>query len=170
MTRRWHKDTQRNTRPYSIRKAQEGDAAVVARIVRCMLEEMAPTGGRPVARDAEPWIELEKTITQEIAQEDHVHFLAELPGPDIVGLAKGSAIRPMFLFEPKRTLHIHAVYVNEAQRRTGIGRALIEALLDWGRRSGCEEAALNVLVGNPARALYEKMGFCTFELEMTRSL
>jgi len=43
---------------------------------------------------------------------------------------------------------------------------LLEAVLEWGREKGCAEAELNMLVSNPARRLYEKLGFKEFQLEM----
>jgi len=72
------------------------------------------------------------------------------------------------VFEPKQILHIHAVYLLEAHRRKGIGQALLEAILDWGQKSDCVEAELNTLVRNPARSLYEKLGFSEFEIKMIR--
>jgi GNAT superfamily N-acetyltransferase len=73
-------------------------------------------------------------------------------------------------FAPKKTLHISAVYVVPAHRRHGMARRLLEAALDWGRQAGCVEADLNTLVHNPARALYERLGFTAFELKMVRRL
>jgi GNAT superfamily N-acetyltransferase len=62
------------------------------------------------------------------------------------------------------------VYVVPEHRRRGIGRALLNAALEWGRGEGCDEAELDVLVANPARALYEGAGFRDFEMKMTLDL
>ena len=74
------------------------------------------------------------------------------------------------LFEPRRVLHIHALYVCEVYRNRGIGQALLQALLEWGQRSACVEAELNTLWRNPARSLYERLGFRELEIRMTRRL
>jgi ribosomal protein S18 acetylase RimI-like enzyme len=73
-------------------------------------------------------------------------------------------------FAPQKTLHISAVYVVPTGRRQGLAQRLLEAALDWGRHAGCVEADLHVLVHNPARALYERLGFTVFELTMVRRL
>jgi GNAT superfamily N-acetyltransferase len=52
------------------------------------------------------------------------------------------------------------VYVEEAARRSGIGRALGEAALDRARQRGCRRIQLDVNEANPrALALYEELGF-----------
>ena len=103
---------------------------------------------------------------------EHAHLLAQATGPEPtpVGWAFVRAKDRDALFEPARLLHIHALYVSPAYRRQGIGRALLHAALEWGRSVGCTEAELSVLVKNPARSLYQKLGFRAFEIEMTRKL
>lgn len=57
-------------------------------------------------------------------------------------------------------LHIILVAVDPRQRRRGLGRALVEALLEQGRVSGARHATLEVAAGNAAaRALYSGCGF-----------
>jgi len=65
---------------------------------------------------------------------------------------------------------VSAVHVTPAARRQGIGRLLVEGALEWGQYRGCEKAELNVLVVNPARKLYEAMGFEPSELVMIKGL
>lgn len=56
--------------------------------------------------------------------------------------------------------YIGNVAVDSAQRRRGLGRALVEALLEQGRMLGLAFLTLEVRAGNePARSLYEAMGF-----------
>ena len=71
---------------------------------------------------------------------------------------------------PASVVHIHALYVRPRYRGEGLGRELLEQALTWGRARGCSEATLSVLVGNPARGLYEGAGFEAFELQMRRNL
>lgn len=57
-------------------------------------------------------------------------------------------------------LHIILVAVDPRQRRRGLGRALLEALLEQGRVAGARHATLEVAAGNgAARALYAGCGF-----------
>ena len=57
-------------------------------------------------------------------------------------------------------LHITLVAVDPAQRRQGLARQLLTALLQEGRRRGAERATLEVASGNAAAlALYRQAGF-----------
>lgn len=57
-------------------------------------------------------------------------------------------------------LHINNVAVREDYRRRGIGRQLLNNILEEGRRSGVPCAFLELRAGNhAARTLYEKCGF-----------
>ena len=57
-------------------------------------------------------------------------------------------------------LGIHDLAVEPAQRRRGLARAALAALLDWGASRGALTAWLHVEVGNTAAlALYEPLGF-----------
>lgn len=57
-------------------------------------------------------------------------------------------------------LHINNVAVREDYRRCGIGRRLIERILEEGKRAGVAAAFLELRAGNEAAlALYEECGF-----------
>jgi ribosomal protein S18 acetylase RimI-like enzyme len=57
-------------------------------------------------------------------------------------------------------LHITGFAVDEALRRRGVGRALMEAAIDEARRRGARRLTLRVLASNlGARRLYERCGF-----------
>lgn len=57
-------------------------------------------------------------------------------------------------------LHVTAVAVHPAHRRLGLGRRVLEALLEHGRGLGGARATLEVAEGNTAaRALYAALGF-----------
>ena len=58
--------------------------------------------------------------------------------------------------------YIGNVAVNPAHRRQGLGRALVQAMIDKARERELAFLTLEVRAGNtPARALYESMGFQT---------
>ena len=52
------------------------------------------------------------------------------------------------------------IVTQPSARRRGYARALVESLLEWGRRAGAHHAYLQVVEGNgPGRALYAQLGF-----------
>lgn len=156
----------------SIREAEIEDIPIIVRFLRGMLEEMTLTGGHAASKDEAEWGRIEGTIAQEVKKKDHLYLLAERAAPNLapIGFAEARIVSRASVFEPKRVLHIHALYVDEVHRRGGAGQALLEATLGWGRGSGCQEAELSVLVGNSARALYGKLCFRPFEVEMVCKL
>ena len=62
---------------------------------------------------------------------------------------------------------ITEMYVRPQFRRRGIGRALVEAALDFGRKRGCREFHLLVDPSNePGQAFYVELGFQVDSWEM----
>lgn len=152
-----------------IREATVDDATLVVQFLRTMLEEMATMGGHPVANDSKAWSSFQEHIRLEMVKDERIFLIAENAN-EPVGLAEASIRSDMPIFEPLHLLHIHAVYVLNAYRSKGIGQALLNAILAWGRDRGCKEVELNVLATNPARALYKKVGFTVSGVRMTRTL
>ena len=59
-----------------------------------------------------------------------------------------------------RFMGLFDIVVDEAVRRQGYGRRLVESLLIWGKREGAHLSYLQVMVGNePALKLYARLGF-----------
>jgi GNAT superfamily N-acetyltransferase len=87
-----------------------------------------------------------------------------------VGIA-AAHIEPLEnIFAAKTRLHLSAVYTVPRARCQGIARQLIQKVLEWGQRMNAAEADLNVLVANPARRLYEHLGFQPQEISMVKKL
>jgi ribosomal protein S18 acetylase RimI-like enzyme len=56
--------------------------------------------------------------------------------------------------------HIVEIAVSQAHQHAGIGRKLLQAAEDWGRREGAEFASLEYLAANAgAAAFYQKLGY-----------
>jgi ribosomal protein S18 acetylase RimI-like enzyme len=55
---------------------------------------------------------------------------------------------------------IEELVIDESARRQGVGRALIQAALDWARAQGCSEVEVSTDVDNTAaQAFYRQLGF-----------
>jgi GNAT superfamily N-acetyltransferase len=79
-------------------------------------------------------------------------FLAEGP-TGIVGIVQGRR-------RPPDTLLVFSMWVAPEVRRTGVGRALIEAVERWAAGWGARRSVLWVVVDNAgARRFYERLGF-----------
>jgi len=75
-------------------------------------------------------------------------------GPDLLAMACGWLVVD--------ELHITLVAVAPSHRRRGLGRRILEALMQAGLRSGATRATLEVAAGNgPGKGLYGALGFRT---------
>jgi GNAT superfamily N-acetyltransferase len=106
-------------------------------------------------------------------------FLA-LSGDDVVGIV-GAGRAPG---GTGATVELVSMWTAPATRRSGLGRGLVEAVVDWAASTGATAVELWVTRDNdPAQRLYESMGFvvtgdhqplpsdpCKDELRMSRLL
>jgi ribosomal protein S18 acetylase RimI-like enzyme len=134
-----------------IRRAGEDDAAAVARLLHDFNSEYEDfTPGVP-------------TLTERIAEllaEDAIEVL--LAGDPPAGFAL-FRIRPS-LWAKAGDAYLEELYVIPAQRRQGIGRALLEASIKAARKAGANHFELTTgETDTEARALYESRGFTNRE-------
>lgn len=138
---------------------------------------------RKLSDHTEAWLDFESRILQSLSCDengastypcaaDHLLEIAETIGREVlpIGMLEASILHPVPIFRPVPILHIHALYVLPAYRRRGAGTALIRAALAWGQRRHCLRAELSVLPHNPARRLYQDLGFSIFGLEMRKDM
>jgi ribosomal protein S18 acetylase RimI-like enzyme len=80
-------------------------------------------------------------------------LLAELDGRPVgtVSIAEAES--------PRRSLHLFALEVVNQERNRGIGATIIRQVIEEARRRGRERVFLEVRVDNPARRLYQRLGF-----------
>jgi GNAT superfamily N-acetyltransferase len=154
----------------NIRDATHDQAGTIMQMIRHMVADMANHGGYAPATDDAAWSTLLDAIAEEIKGTESKYLIAESNDANPIGTAGGRLIDLHGAFAPMKTLHISAVYVLPQHRRSGIGAALLEKLMDWGRAAGALQCDLNVLADNPANALYRKHGFSVLELKLVRSL
>ena len=154
----------------AVRDARPDEGEFIVQMIRQMVTDMASFGGYAPATEDDAWEKLSIALTSELQGENSKYVIAEPENGDRIGVA-GAELRTLgAAFAPKSTLHISVVYVLPSLRRSGIGSKLIARILDWGRTVGIEQCDLNVLSRNPARSLYEKLGFSVVEVKMVGSL
>ena len=163
---------QKNMNQISIRKAVAADASIITKFIRFMLEEMESMDGHQIIDKDSEWETVENELKKRIDDKDCIILFAEINAPPLehIGFVEAQIFNFGFVFKPKKTLHIRSVYVSPSHRRKGIAMKLLKAVLEWGKKVGCIEADLNILVSNPAYALYEKLGFKKFEIKMLKKL
>jgi [ribosomal protein S18]-alanine N-acetyltransferase len=84
----------------------------------------------------------------------NTHYLVAEEDGVVVGYAGLLAPRGL------ETAEVHTVTVTDGLRRQGIGRRMVQALLDEAAVRGAAEVFLEVRVDNPAaQALYRSLGF-----------
>lgn len=163
----------------NVRRIRAGEGAALKAVRLAALVDtptvFASTHEREVAFTDEEWAGRAAAGAQ---GDDRATFLAELDGQvgGLVG-AYTDAATP-------GAVELVSMWTDPAARRTGTGRLLVQAVLDWAATAGASEVGLWVIRGNdPAQRLYEAMGFtetgdfqplpsdpCKNELRMSRAL
>lgn len=113
--------------------------------------------------DFEGWPNLLSITAAEIARRVRVAppalqaVLAEAPEGGLVGFATVFPIPYAYAARP--SLELEMLYVTEAWRAQGVGRALMDAVLAHTKATGCERVEWNVLADNArAQAFYKSLG------------
>ena len=106
----------------------------------------------------------------QIDADDAVVFVAERNGAAVGYVYAG--IEPFSWKELRDTAgFVHDVVVDEAERRTGVAGALMEAAIAWVREQGVRSVMLWTAAPNErAQRLFEGLGFRRTMIEMTRDL
>ena len=118
------------------------------------------TGAAEVARVRELFAEYARTVDEPCCFADFDRELATLPGDYRLFLAEGDAgCVAVRLLNPE-TAEMKRLYVRDAHRGKGLGRALAEAAIAAARAAGCTRIVLDTLPKmREARALYDLLGF-----------
>ena len=97
-----------------------------------------------------PWSR--SAFEEELSQNRLARYLVAIDGETIVGYAGTWLVI--------NEAHVTNVAVHNNRRREGIGRLLMDALMNMAREEGMESMTLEVRVSNEAaRALYHQLGF-----------
>jgi len=98
-------------------------------------------------------------------------LVAEIDGAVVGHMALWFDRMPPFVREELRDYaYLGDLFVREAHRSQGIGRALIAEAERLARARGVKRILLGVLPGNPAEAVYRKLGYRTYALELAKDL
>ncbi len=137
------------------------------------------TLGEPGVDDAEALARLFDEDMKELGEEVSFEAQRELARQVISGMAREDrdclcwvarrdelvvgVILANFNWSPKfggRALWIESLYVTQSGRRRGVGRRLVDQLLDWAEEHGIKGVDIEAYRGNtPAGVLYRSLGF-----------
>jgi len=95
-----------------------------------------------------------------LADKDNAVFVATYDGR-LIGFAE-VALRHEYVngCETSPVTFLEGIYVDPAQRRKGIARALVSAAEAWGREKGCSEFASDILLENTlSHRMHAALGF-----------
>jgi GNAT superfamily N-acetyltransferase len=87
--------------------------------------------------------------------------LLAFDGERPVGIA--TCFQGLSTFVARRLLNLHDLAVIPEYRGRGVGRQLLAAVEAKARQLGCCKVTLEVLENNPARQIYEAVGFGTLD-------
>lgn len=134
-----------------VRQATTADAPSIARLLHDFNTEFAePT----------PGVEALTRHARRLLEEGEMAVLLTGEAPDGIALLR---FRPsVWTGEPEA--HLQELYVVPGLRGRGIGRALLEATIEFARAAGATNLDLNTgETDTAARSLYESMGFTNKE-------
>jgi len=123
-----------------VRPAEPGDAARWRALREILWSDDDP---------ADHHIEITKYFVSD--SHEQAVFVAVDGGGGVVGFAE-AALRHDYVesCDTSPVAYLEAVCVDPARRLTGVGRALVDAVADWGRALGCTEFASDALIESHA--------------------
>jgi len=104
-----------------------------------------------------------------MGRDDAIAVVAK-DGARIIGYAIGRITALPPFFEHRYRGYIHDVYVRDGYRRRGIGRQMVQQILDWLRHRGVHLVELTVAANNDAVRFWERLGFHTYMHQMKLEL
>ncbi len=157
--------------PPVIREARSPDLGAVMELLRELDEahiDLEPSLLQPFSEPPRPsdWL-----LTR-FSEPNEACFVAELEG-EVVGFVwskwQNAPNIPAFVQEP--TQIVGDLVVRSTLRGQGIGRALLERALEWGRSHGIKRVQLTVFERNrSAREFYDKLGFRPLSVVLVKAL
>lgn len=162
-----------------IRKYEDADYDSFLRIIEDFQRYIAATDTSEVCCEFDSAADVKKYADQslkDVAEREGVIYFAEIDGK-IVGFILGIVERnekdTLYILTHKSGAHgwIGEVYVDSEYRKRGIARRLIDKIITDFKEKGCVNVRLYVMADNQiAISAYEKLGFSTRDLEMSKDI
>ena len=147
-----------------VRVAEQQDIPDIVRLWWQMMDyhAMMDTRFRPLPAPEAKRI-WEKHLREDLWDREAHHILvAEVDG-QMAGMMIGALRAPYPVFEPERFGFVVGAAVGQDARRSGIGRALFEALKAWFREQGVASIQLEAGHHNPtSQPFWRAMGFTNY--------
>jgi len=154
--------------PAPVRKATTDDYEAVARLnrqVQTWHAEAYPMVFRPTSPET-----LTAAAFEELLVADEMTVLVALSGVDVIGYLTARLVeRPDTPYTyARRVLYIDQICVDQAARRTGAGRSLVESALELADEQGISRVELDTWASNAdARAFFESLGFGAHNIRLS---
>lgn len=143
-----------DTTRYRIVAADLDDPEHCAGLLHCLDDYAAGPMGRSAGLSAE----VQRAIVPGLRQHPERLLRLALHGREVVGVAV--CFLGFSTFSAKPRLNVHDLCVLAAHRAQGVGRALLESVLEGARAAGCSGVTLEVRTDNEvAQRLYHSLGF-----------
>ena len=136
-----------------VRRIRPGERETLKRIRLAALKDSPDAYGRTYEEESaysdEFW---EERTASGASSDERATFFAEIDGEPVGMVGYGR--------DEDGACALYAMWVHPGARRSGAGRALVEAVLDCARRDGASSLKLSVTEGNDAAfRLYQSCGF-----------
>ncbi|MCU0523239.1 MAG: GNAT family N-acetyltransferase [Elainella sp. Prado103] len=160
---------------YQLRQGAGLDRALLVKFMQRTYQELYPSASfAHLAQTVEQYFSAETPLwwvdrVDQACPDQQVNDQQVTPLPNPIGCVwLGMAIDQVTGW---RHPHIFLLYVDPAFRRQGIGSALMQQVEAWARQRGDRQIGLQVFQQNqPARQLYEKLGYHTQSMWMVKSI
>lgn len=152
----------------AIRPATAEDADFILSLTPRFVAFDLPKGRRKRDVLAAIQADITKALHAE-ASDAHRFFVAEDAARQRAGFIQLQRMQDFF--SGARSCHVSDLAIAPGRDGQGLGRALLDFAETWARKQGCAWLSLAVFPGNArARALYERRGFSTELLRMSKPL
>ncbi len=147
--------------PIQIRRASQADLPTLAELF---------DGYRQFYGQPTDFLLAEAFLRDRLAKDDSVIFLASDPASG-TGLGFVQLYPSFSSVAARRIWILNDLFVTASARRTGVGRALLDAARDFGKSTGAKRLVLSTANTNrDARALYESNGYKQDEIFLVYNL
>ncbi len=159
------------TSEYVFRPARPADSDAIGRLWERMSSQHRAYDGEVWSWSDDASARWTQDLTESIGEPDSVIWVAEyLDGP-IFAFIRGCVRENPEVFSVRRSGEIWDMFVEESQRKRGVGTELMEAAVGDMKRRGAQNVKLHVAILNePARRFYEKLGFEAVMVRMFKRL